>query len=64
MTEEAGGRVQGENINFCLLPFAFCLLFPVPCSLRMSKSENDCYKILRAVINAQHNAGQCFAEGS
>ncbi|ADI64359.1 hypothetical protein Aazo_2431 ['Nostoc azollae' 0708] len=33
-------------------------LFPIPFSLEMSKSENDCYKILRAVINAQHNAGE------
>ncbi|MTJ40587.1 hypothetical protein FJR09_18170 [Dolichospermum sp. UHCC 0406] len=41
-----------------------CSLFPVPCSLRMSKSENKCYKILRAVINAQHNTGQYFAGGN
>jgi len=30
----------------------------------MSKSENKCYKILRAVINAQHNTGQYFTEGN
>ncbi len=63
-----------------LPPASFaCSLFPVPpqslhlgrpqdraalCSLRMSKSENKCYKILRAVINAQHNTGQYFAGGN
>jgi len=45
------------------LDFTGFFLFPVPCSLRMSKSENKCYKILRAVINAQHNTGQYFAGG-
>jgi len=34
------------------------------CSLRMSKSENKCYKILRAVINAQHNTGEYFTGGN
>lgn len=29
-----------------------------------SESEKQCYKVLRAVINAQHNAGKCLAEGS
>ncbi|TAE59680.1 MAG: hypothetical protein EAZ76_17470 [Nostocales cyanobacterium] len=54
----------------CLLPLAFCSLFPVPCSLfpipyslKMSIYERKYYKVLRAVINAQHNAGQYFAEG-
>jgi hypothetical protein len=28
------------------------------------KSEKEYYKILRAVINAQQNAGEYFAEGS
>jgi hypothetical protein len=28
------------------------------------KSEKEYYKVLRAVINAQQNAGECFAEGS
>jgi hypothetical protein len=29
----------------------------------MSISERKYYKVLRAVINAQHNAGEYFAEG-
>ncbi|KHG40159.1 MAG: CsbD family protein [Aphanizomenon flos-aquae KM1D3_PB] len=48
----------------CFLFPVYCSLFTVPCSLRMSKSENKCYKILRAVINAQHNTGQYFAGGN
>jgi hypothetical protein len=27
------------------------------------ESEKQYYKLLRAVINAEHNAGKCFAEG-
>ena len=66
---EQGAGSKGENSSPLhpapRPPASFdCSLFPVPCSLSMSESENKCYKILRAVINAQHNTGQYFAGGN
>ena len=39
------------------------LQFPKPKTRKMSDCEKKYYKVLRAVMNAQHNAGKYFPEG-